>query len=158
MITFIKKYKLVFVFFLVCIILFQFFAAGSVIFFHDELFFDTSIKPLSYEYWTWLITYSVINFKLVDIVNGVYYAMTAVCFFGFLLVLSSDEFAHKMKKRHILAVFLSGYMVYVICKLLIRYFSPDYRVYMILIPSEILSLRLLFFIVKALRKKKTPGE
>lgn len=145
------------IFFFVCIVLYQFFLLGFVMLNHNELYFDFRIKPISYEDWTWIVNHpETFNGKLAETVIILNYIMNFTFLSGFLYVLTSKEFAYKMKKWKILASFFSAYVAYKICTLLIHYCSPDYRMYMLLLSSEILSLLLLFFILKALPSESNP--
>lgn len=146
-------------FILFFIIVFQIFLFGFIILFHNEIFFNPSVKPISYEYWTWLTANpDVINNNLVDFVIAVYSITNFIFILGFIFVFSSKKFVHQLKIWRILLAFLFGYITYLICTLLIRFFSPDYRLYMLFIPTEILSLLLLFFILKAIHNSKTPTD
>lgn len=140
-------------FFLFCIILFQIFLLGFIIRFHNEIYFNPSVKPISYEYWNWLISHpEATNNELVHFVNAVSITMNIIFMFGLILVFALTELTQKMKVPKILLSFLSAYIIYKISSLIIRNLAADYRLYMDLIPTEILSLLLLFFILKALNK------
>lgn len=154
-----KSTRNILYFFQICIITFQVFLLGFLILFNKEIFFNPSVKPISYEYWNWLTSHpDVINNKLVDFVISVYSVMNIIFILGFIIVITSKEFLHKMNIWKILLTLLVGYFTYIICIMLIRYFSPDYRLYMLFLPTEILSLLLLFFISRALYKPKTSKD
>lgn len=136
---------------LACTVLFQLFYIFFILFHYNEIYFNPSVKPLTYEYWTWLGEHpEAINDKLADAVLVIYYRMNVICLLGFLCLLTPEEDSKSIKLGQLLAAFLFGYGIYKICTLAIRYFSPDYRLYMLLIPTEIASLILMFLILKVL--------
>lgn len=133
------------------VILYQLIFLGFILFFHKELSYNP-LKPPTYEEWAWLIDHpEAVNDRLLTTVNAVTAAMDLVYILSLLYVLSSKEFAHKMKKWQIGAAFLAAYVLHLIGKAFILNYVSEYRMYMDLIPTEILSLLLLFFLLKAMR-------
>lgn len=141
---------------LVClgsVVLYQLFFLGFIIFFHGELSYSP-LKPPSYEEWGWLIGHpEAINDRLLKMVSAATSVMNLVYLLSYLYVLSSKEFARKMKKWQIAAAFLAAYAVHWFCNYFILNYVSEYRMYMDLIPTELISLLLLFFILMAMKEK-----
>ena len=138
------------------IILFQVLFFSTLIFlYHIIQIAPPYIKPISYEYYKQLIELPFVPqdyffTSLVLILNSLF----LVCFVSMITyILVTRELRRAVGGKNFIFSILIGLLAYVICLLLIRFVAEHYRLYMVLIPNQILSLILLYYLtVIGLRK------
>jgi len=144
---------------LACItILFQIIFVGFTILFYDELYLNPHVIPIPYDEWNLMVDAVVFDDQLAKIVTILAYAEEIIYISGGLYVVASTGNPKRIPE-FILAIFVS-YGIYKGIILLIRHFYTCYHMFMILIPAEILSLLLLYLILRsgAIRRKNKEGR
>ena len=135
------------------IVLFQLMFAMCIICYHDVISIAPRyLKPMSAEYWYWLLANpQVSNSDAEKIVYSIECFM-AILLINVMLYIAFDASYH-LKTRQIIAPFVCGLIAFGVLRVYVRYVSAHYYLPMCLVPTELLSLILLYLLVITRKKK-----
>lgn len=132
------------------IVLFQgLFFTTLLLFYHIITIPMPYIKPLSYDYYLWLVQQTTTP------MDSFFHALAAmlnslfqVCFItAITYILFTRDLRKAVGGKSWVFSILIGLLTYAIAFLLIRYVAEHYRLYMTMIPNQILSLMLLYYLI-----------
>lgn len=129
--------------FVCVIVVFQFIFLVTIICGSDIISVPPNyLKPISYEYWTWLVeTRELYDSSLIDVAIVVKMFVTPFLLLGLCYEVPGNLIQSQDKRRLIFSLLfgLIGYGIYFIY---VRFFSVHYYLPMMLIPTELLSISL----------------
>lgn len=135
-------------------ILFQIFFVLFCCFHADELAIATNLVPVSYEDWGYLVNHpDLMNSRLISIVSIVKFVSAVVFMFGLLYLCATNLFKRTVGMKKFICLGLAFLFVYGMILFLIRTFASEYRLFMDLIPAELLSLFLMMVSILMLKNQ-----
>ena len=137
-------------------ICFQIFFAAFCVLHSDELYFNPMVKPVSYEEWSWLVEHpDAINEGLAKAAQVISFGGGLVFVLGFLYLCTTGAFQRAVGFRKVLILALFFFILYGILVFVIRTVVPAYKLFMIFLPVELLSLLVLIMTLMMLNWGRT---
>lgn len=124
-------------------------------FYSDEIYFNPNVKPISYEFWSYLVNNpDVINNELVKIVSFFCFLGVVIFGLGLLFVCTTTIFKKTVGIKIFITLGAFFLAIYIIIQFYIRTFVSEYKLFMEFIPSELLSLFLMIISIVILIRYK----
>lgn len=110
-------------------------------------------KSVSKEYYLWYLERPIVDNELIIIgVTKILNIVFSVIFLlEFFYIVFSKKYINEIEKKNVILSLLIGFIIYCLSFILIKYRAEHYKLFMILIPTEIFSIILLNLILKVKR-------
>lgn len=139
-------------------ILFQLFFVLFCCFYADEIALAPNLVPVSYEEWGYLVNHpDLMDSRLISFVSIVKFVSAIIFVFGLLYLCTTGLFKKTVGMKKFMCAGIGFLAVYGIILFLIRRFVTEYKLFMNLIPAELLSLFLMATAILMLKNQKRPG-
>ncbi|WP_459763392.1 hypothetical protein [Alkaliphilus crotonatoxidans] len=149
-----KKRDKVLMICLISIILFNCFFMIMLIYYNDIIIVANNFfKSVSKEYYLWYLERPIVDNELIIIgVTKILNIVFSVIFLlEFFYIVFSKKYINEIEKKNVILSLLIGFIIYCLSFILIKYRAEHYKLFMILIPTEIFSIILLNLILKVKR-------
>lgn len=135
---------------LISIILFSTFFITILLFYSDIVILNSSLKNFSREYYDWYLdSYWNNNIGMLEVITSVIGMFFGLIFsLEFLYIISNEKYKDRIEKKYLIISIIGGFILNFLIFTFIKYKVEHYRLFMILIPTEILALILLNIVLK----------
>ena len=118
-------------------IFFQILVGIFYYFYSDEISINPKVKPISYEYWSYLVNNpDAMNGQLIDVVSILCFLGVVVFGFGLLYICTLTIFKKTVGIKNFLILGVFFLAIYILIQFYIRNFVSEYKLFMDFIPSE----------------------
>jgi len=135
---------------LISIILFSTFFTTILIFYNDIVILNSSLKSFTREYYDWYLdSYWNNNIGLFEVItSAIRMVFGLILSLEFLYIISNEKYKDRIDKKNLVISIIGGFIFNFLISAFIKYNVEHYRLFMILIPTEILALILLNMVLK----------
>lgn len=133
------------------IILFNIFLLIILLFYNDIIILTSKFfKNITKEYYIWFVNRPRISTEsnIISITYFIHLLFSIILLLEFVYMMLNRRYKDLIEKRYIITVIFIGIAIYLLIFLFIKYKIEHYRLFMTLIPTEILSMMLLSIIFK----------